>query len=292
MKKIIPFKKNIIFKTNLEEITSISLEHSINVDDLEVKGNFIISGTYKIASTSANKENFYYDLPFLIQIDEKYDTSKVIADIDDFYYEIINSNVLAVSIDVSLDNLEEREICTSREEDEIEELLLADDLKDDNILDKEDSRNDIEKEKNNFRTISKEDDKIDIKNEVFKEEARKDIEDVIEDIIVEKQENKIEIQDTKEEKEVIEKEDNLKKASERTSNLESQTRDVSSVLSDFDMDRETYSSYRVYIVREGDSIESILNKYSITKEELEVYNDISELKIMDKLIIPYKNVES
>ena len=49
---------------------------------------------------------------------------------------------------------------------------------------------------------------------------------------------------------------------------------------------EVYSSYSVYIVREGDTVDSIINKYSIDKEKLQEYNDLKELKIGDKLIIP------
>ena len=49
---------------------------------------------------------------------------------------------------------------------------------------------------------------------------------------------------------------------------------------------EVYSSYSVYIVREGDTADSIINKYSIDKEKLQEYNDLKELKIGDKLIIP------
>lgn len=52
-----------------------------------------------------------------------------------------------------------------------------------------------------------------------------------------------------------------------------------------------YSIYRVYIVKEGDTIESILNKYNITKEELGKYNDLTEIKYKDKLIIPTVNEE-
>ena len=33
MKKIIPFKKDIIFKNHLSEITSISLEHSLRLSN-------------------------------------------------------------------------------------------------------------------------------------------------------------------------------------------------------------------------------------------------------------------
>ena len=32
MKNIIPFKKDVIFKTNISEITSISLENTLNIN--------------------------------------------------------------------------------------------------------------------------------------------------------------------------------------------------------------------------------------------------------------------
>ena len=38
MKKIIPFKKDITFKTNLSEITSISLEHTLKSTKNSVYG--------------------------------------------------------------------------------------------------------------------------------------------------------------------------------------------------------------------------------------------------------------
>lgn len=49
---------------------------------------------------------------------------------------------------------------------------------------------------------------------------------------------------------------------------------------------EEYQSYTVYIVREGDTIETILENYSLTKDDLLNYNDISEIKVGDKIIIP------
>ena len=95
MDKIIPFKKDIIFKTNLSEITSISLEHNLNKEGIsEISGNFVISGQYKIADTSVDVEDFSYELPFSINLDEKYILDKAEIDIDDFYYEIVNDSVL------------------------------------------------------------------------------------------------------------------------------------------------------------------------------------------------------
>ena len=49
---------------------------------------------------------------------------------------------------------------------------------------------------------------------------------------------------------------------------------------------ETYSTYSVYIVRKEETLESILSKFKITKEELESYNDLKDIGIGSKLIIP------
>lgn len=64
------------------------------------------------------------------------------------------------------------------------------------------------------------------------------------------------------------------------------TDDVKNIFDNFDDSSETYSTYKVCIVKENDNIESIILKYNITKELLEQYNDISDIKIGDKLIIP------
>ena len=50
---------------------------------------------------------------------------------------------------------------------------------------------------------------------------------------------------------------------------------------------DNYVNYRVYIVRENDSVDSITKKYNVTKTILEDYNDLTDIKIGDKIIIPY-----
>lgn len=50
-----------------------------------------------------------------------------------------------------------------------------------------------------------------------------------------------------------------------------------------------YYTYKVYIVREGDTLETICTKYNITLEDLKLYNDLTDLHIGDKLLIPYVN---
>ena len=71
MKKTIPFKKDITFKTSIAEVTSISLEHTLNKQENNVVGNFIVSGDYKVTDTSNTTLEFYHDLPFNIELDEK-----------------------------------------------------------------------------------------------------------------------------------------------------------------------------------------------------------------------------
>lgn len=50
-----------------------------------------------------------------------------------------------------------------------------------------------------------------------------------------------------------------------------------------------YYTYQIYIVRENDTIETICNKYNISIEELKKYNDINNINIGDKILIPKIN---
>lgn len=210
MKKVIPFKKEIIFESNIAEITSISLEHNLEIKDNSVIGSFDISGSYKMTLTSTITEDFNYNIPFEIALDERYLLDNAMADIDDFYYEILNDRVLSINIEVGIDEIEEIEM--------------------------EDKMPNIIEESKEFEELNREESS--------------------------------DIENTQEEKRCIEEENPI-------SNVFTSVSDV-----------ETYKSYTVYIVRENDTIESILTKYSVSKEELEVYNNLEELKIGDKLIIP------
>ena len=92
MKQIIPFKKELLFKTKVSEITSISLEHTLSLkDDDLISGEFIINGDYKMTEGSINREKFSFTLPFDIALDSRYDAKNIIIDIDNFYYEVINN---------------------------------------------------------------------------------------------------------------------------------------------------------------------------------------------------------
>jgi len=218
MKKIIPFKKEIIFNDNLSEITSISLEHNLKCEDNDITGNFYITGEYKITGSSPTTSKFEYDLPFEINLDERYLLNKAIIDVDDFYYEIMNEQVLKVNIEVLVDNIEEQEIV--------------------------------------------------IDEPVFEEK-------IFETTIEEYEEGEIKEMNRIEEKIKEETVDNSRCIEE----------ELPSIFNNLDSS-ETYRSYTIYIVRETDTIETILTKYNISKESLEDYNDMKEIKVGDKIIIP------
>jgi len=98
----IPFTKDIEFEKKLHEITSISLEHEINIEDNSLNGNFIITGDFKSHEVSVNKEAFSYVLPFVIDLTEDIDTDTLEFMIDDFTYEVVENNILRVNIDFNV----------------------------------------------------------------------------------------------------------------------------------------------------------------------------------------------
>ena len=63
-------------------------------------------------------------------------------------------------------------------------------------------------------------------------------------------------------------------------------REVSSIFDNFDKNDEKYVTYHVHIFREKDDINEIIKMYNTTKEELEEYNDLSNITLGSKLIIP------
>ena len=56
-----------------------------------------------------------------------------------------------------------------------------------------------------------------------------------------------------------------------------------------DDDKDTFGTFVVYIVRQNESINTILEKYHTTLEEVEKYNDVKNISIGTKLIIPLVN---
>jgi len=207
MKKVVPFTKTILFKTHIAEITEIEVNEDLILDENnEVKGDILVDGKYKTTEASMLEEEFHYELPFVIAIDDKYIADNIEIEIQEFNYEIINEEELKVNINIALDNLEEKE------EIREEEILIP-----------------------------------------------------------------------------VEIEEDIKEVEEEVEPLEKEDTNINSIFTNLTNDNETYSTYHVYIVKESDTLEYILDKYKINKEELSNYNDISSINIGDKLIIPCSN---
>lgn len=247
MKKIVPFTKDLMFKTKIGEITSIALDNTLKLDGEIVSGEFIVSGTYKMLDVSQTEEEFKYNIPVDITIDPKYETKNCVVSIDDFSYEIINEENLKVNISVMLDDLDIKDdpvetievVVPKEDKEEIEEVEVQDERKEKEFTFLEGDVNDDLKELEN---LAKEKN-ISIKKEEVVSEKKSS-----EEINVNTDFSETLFQDIEEEKE--------------------------------------FSIYRVYTVKEDDTIDIICDKFNTNKEILSDYNDLDNLVIGSKLIIP------
>lgn len=252
MKKIISFEKEIAFSSMIGEVTSIALDHTLKfTDSSSVKGNFVISGTYKMTEASTLEEKFSYEIPTEIDLSERLDLETCKISIDDFTYEVVNEDTLKCNIDVLVEGVEEVVL----EEDDVE------------VLDRDERECDGDKKEDKEIEIPIKEDIKDLNTDVEREEVDDD-KSVEEVVTINKIDEKV-----KEEKE----------ANDNNSS------DIGSLFASLDSAEETFTTYSVYIFRREDTLDKVLDKYKITREELCEYNDLDNLEIGSKLIIPSTN---
>lgn len=295
MKKVISFDKEILFPTMIGEITAISLDQTLKfLSKNDIEGNFIISGRYKMTEASAIEEDFNYTLPIEITLAETFtlDTTKI--EIKDFYYEIIDEEILKVKIDIQVEGVEEVLLT----EESIEDVLEKEVEK----VNKEESREIKEIEEPIVEKVEIEnEDSTEVREcdgkEKTREEKLEDVEPTLEKVEVESLEDK-KMDDVKEEKvePVIKKEEEVLEEVAKLEDVKTSVEvskepatNIQSIFSVFNEAEETYKAYTVYIMRKNDSINSVLDRYQITKEQLEEYNDLSSIELGSKVIIPTTN---
>lgn len=233
----IPFESEIPFKTNISEITKMSLEHDFNVNDEVVLGNFYVSGEYRSHEVSVNTEKFNFTLPFSVSYRDDLIKDTLEFNIEDFTYEIIDNNKLKVFIEYSLKGEVKEELFERVDESKLEsELAYIDNFLDnDHINNNSDEENIV-------------DDKDELTNYIDNNKK--------ETITCDNKEERL---GEKEEKTIME------------------------TIKDSD---DTFVTYHIHIFKENDTIESICTMYNVNKNFLSDYNNIEEIAIGEKILIP------
>lgn len=248
MKQIISFEKEIAFKTMIGEVTSISLEHTLSFQGPStISGDIIVSGTYKMTEASTLEEDFQYAIPVDIMLTKELEEDNRSITIHNFTYDIRNEDTLHLYIDV---------LVKGREVIELEE-----------------------DEKEVIEPVREEQPKID---EEQKEDTINDNKELLTDIEVEESQKVIDnIINTDKKEEPVIKNDTQEEIKTTTD-----TKVMNSIFSAFANTEETYTTYSVYLLRENDSVENIIENYGVTREELSYYNDLDNLNVGSKIIIP------
>ena len=298
MRQVIPFYKEIVFKTNIASITSISLEHEEKVFDGEVSGDFIIFGDYKVHKDTTEKELFKYRLPFTALIPDEVDKNTIKVDIDNFTYEQIEDDVIKVNIDFSIegektevlvvDRDEQRDLTDEEIDREINELLGLDNDCDEvneccEMLESADIEEDNELE-NEFDVDLEVLDVPDVCDEETVVIPEEEVDEERDMVIMDNTGNNDNIEVNMNDYEISNNE--LTFASPKESN-ENELENIEVVKKEEASEQvNEYVTYHVHIVRENDTLESIIKTYNISIEYLKEYNEVTDLKIGDKLIIP------
>ena len=255
MNKKINIEKKIMFSKNIGEITAISLEHDlVFLSSDSIEGNLIVSGKYRSMLVAEMEESFNYKIPVEISLTDSLnlDTSKV--GINDFNYSIVDDKYLLCKIELSVEGeiIETLRECDGNSENNNDDIPRIDQLNNSEIIiNNSISNNVIESDDNNIQNI------VSNKNIIDNENISTNV-----------TENN---------------EDDENKSDEDDKNNESLN---DKFLFNIDTDKETFGTFIVYIVRENETINTIISKYNTSIEEIEKYNDLGNLSAGDKIIVP------
>lgn len=259
MKQIITLEKEIAFKTMVGEISSISLEPDLSfINDSEIEGNLIISGTYKMTEASTLEEEFNYKVPVEIMLTTSLLEDKRKVDINNFTYGIVNEEALEIKVEILIEGLEKIDIEEDEEESEtIEEV----NTKEEEPIEVRESNS-----KEEIEVLTTEEESLEDLNSFGDNNALPSLNDVT----------------VKEEIPAM-AEDDVTVSQEDTTDS---NQVMNSIFESFANTDETYATYSVYILREDDNLEEVIAKYKTNREILAEYNDLDNLKVGSKLIIP------
>lgn len=262
MKKNFEIEKELKFNTNLAEILSISLEEKHEVEENKIVGWFIVSGEYKIHEISLNKEKFSFKIPYDLDLTSDIDLDTINVEISNFIYDNDKENLfVTINYEVTGDR---KDILLFDDEENLDEFLKSREVE--LIMDESINKIDevIKKEKSTDQIIEELDELI-LKNE-----------DICNDSL-----------------ETVENDSIKQKISEDEIVLEENARNMEEakkqLLNNVSVNDDNFITYQIHIVKENDSLETILSKYKVSLEELKEYNEFNSLSLGMKLIIPIIN---
>lgn len=249
MKKTISISKHIEFPTMIGEITAISLEENLKFFD---QSN--IDGELIISG--------------------KYKMTEASIIEEDFKYKVPVEILLTERLDLNTTKIEVDDFYYEIENEDTLKCYV--DIKIEGIEELDESET-FEEEQKNTEIINNHETTPLVRNEISEE-----TEYITPNIMEHYKDNQIRECDGDKNIETIHVENEIS-----TSNKINEG--VGSLFSSFKDSDETFSTYSVYILRQDETIETVTEKYKITREELEKYNDLTNLSNGIKLIIPNSN---
>ena len=246
MKENKRIEKELLFKNNIKDITTISLDSDFKINNQELVGNFIVSGEYKIHEISLNREKFNFKIPFKHEIVNDIDLDTVNVEITNFLYDYKKDELI---VNIEYDILGERkDVLIFDDKESLEEFL-------------------------NSREVEVVDTRIDeIKKEIetTKEEQKDNIKEEITIKDTKVKEEKIKLEDLEVRKETV-VEENKEKKQEETIIIESEDRDMVSsdeIMNNINTIEDGFVTYKIYKIKENETLESIVIKNKTTIDEL------------------------
>ena len=255
MKESFKIEKELLFKHNIKDITSISLDRDYKVDNNVVNGNFLVNGEYKVHELSLNKEKFNFKVPFKYELNNDIDSNSINVEIINFVYDY-SKDELIVNIEYEISG-DRKDVLEFDSEESLDDFLKNREVE---IIDtrNEDITEIIEEpeEVKEVEIISNE--KVEDRN----------IEEIFDNIISNTKENNI-IED-------------------KTINIDPKEESIKSedIVNSFSNYDNNYITYKVYKLSEIDTIDSIVMKFHTSIDQLKEYNDLTNLSTNSKIIIP------
>ena len=249
MRENFEIEKELKFNNKLYEILSISLEEKHEIKDNKLVGNFLVSGEYKIHEISLNKEKFNFKIPYEFEIKSDIESDSVNVDITNFIYDVVDGSLF---VTIAYDIIGDRkDILLFDDEEDLDEFLKTREVElvMDNVVD--------------------------------------EIDEVLEPVkIIDTKKEEVKEEFVDEEVDEIQKESYMETEEGSDRNIDAAKEKL---LNSVKVDDDNFITYQIHIVKENDSLESILVKYDMSLEELKEYNDFNSLSLGMKLIIPIVN---